>query len=453
MRTLRQINDELAKLSKDNAPLAAKFIEGGLEGDDLTQFRTNTAQLEKLYGERADAERAEADHKRDLDAAQRSIETSKHYHEGTGRRAGGQAAESRQDAGEWGRSVGERFAHSEELAEYRQNVRPGASSRRFDVGSFYAGHADEVERRFGPGPDEQRALITSTTLTTVIQPQRLPGIYAPELRELRVRDVLANGRTSSNMVEFVREASRTNNAAEVAEATSLTDGAKPESGFTLEEASAPVRTIATLMYITRAALDDADQMQSYIDQLLRRFIEEREDQQILTGNGTAPNLRGLINQSGIQNLNGAYFTTTMPNKLDRLRRAKTRVRLGGRGRATAMILHPENVEEFELMKTNSSDTDNNQYAALGGGPFGAAAGGRIWGLPYVESENLTVNKAVVLDGTAAMVMDRMDAQTYVTDSNRDLFERNIITILVESRIALPVFFPGKIAYVDLAATS
>ncbi len=453
MRSLRQINDELAQLARDNAPLAQRFVEGGLDGDDLTQFRANTQRLEALYGERADAERAEADTQRDRDAAQRSLDLHRHYNEGTGRRAGTAAtSERRQTAEEWSRSIGERFATSEQLREFRQRVGEGRGSQPFAVGSFYDGHQDEVERRLGPGPDEQRALITSTTLTTVIQPQRLPGIMAPELRELRVRDVLANGRTSSNLVEFVREASRTNNAAEVAEAASLFDGAKPESGFTLEEANAPVRTIATLMYITRAALDDADQMQSYIEGLLRRFIEEREDRQILIGDGVAPNLRGLINQSGIQNLNGAYFTTTMPSKLDRLRRAKTRIRLGGRGRATAMILHPENVEEFELLKTNST-AGNNEYAALGGGPFGAAAGGRIWGLPYVESENLTVNKAVVLDGTAAMVMDRMDAQIFVTDSNRDLFERNIITILCESRLALPVFFPGKIAYVDLAATA
>lgn len=455
MRSVREISEAIAAKAKENAPLAARFVESGLDGEDLVAFRRNTSDLETLYGERADAERTESQRSSDLAAAQRSLDADRHYNQSNGQRQGGRSGgnDQRQTEEEWSRSVGERFVHSEQFLNYRSNVRPGASSAPFQIGSFFEGHQDEVARRNGAGPEEQRALITSTTVTTLIQPQRLPGVYAPELRELRIRELFANGRTGSNSVEFVKEASRTNNAAEVAEATDLTTGAKPESGFTLAVDTAPVRTIATLMYITRAALDDADQMQSYIDQLLRRFIEEREDKQLLVGNGTSPNLTGLLNVSGIQNLDASYWTAsplpTPANKLDRLRRGKTRIRIGGRGRATAFILHPDNVEEFELMKTNSTG-GNNEYAGLGGGPFGNADGNRIWRLPFVESEDLSVNTAVALDGSAAMVMDRMDAQTYVTDSNRDLFERNIITILVESRIAFPVFFPSRIAKIALA---
>lgn len=457
MRTLREIQNDIATKSRAIAPLAQKFVQGGddgLQGDELTQFRALHTELETLQAERIDAERAEQDREGDRRAAADAMRLYGEYNTPNGRSLSGRVTgedNSRNDP-EGGRTIGERFVRSEQFRSYRDHgQRPGASSAPVNIGSLYDGHADEVERRYGGGPDQSRALVTTPVVTPLIQPQRLPGIIAPDFRELRVRDVFTNGRTDSNTIEFVKETGRTNNATEVAEATSLTTGLKPESGFALATDSAPVRTIATMIYITRTALADAAQMETYIDQLLRRFIEEREDRQLLLGDGVSPNLRGLNATPGILNLNGAYFTTTVPNKLDRLRRAKTRVRIAGRGRVSAFLLNPENLEEFETLKTNAT-AGNNEYAALGGGPFGGAAGRTIWGTPFVENEDLAVNTAWAVDGRAAAVFDRMDAQIYITDSNRDLFERNIITILCESRLAFPVFRPETIAKIDLVAT-
>lgn len=448
MRTLAQINAEIAARSKEIAPLAQKFLDGGLEGDDLTTFRSKHTEIEALTAERIDAERAEAESKADGDAARSLVAINREYNSRAGEALSGRVPQG-PGAGRAGdldgrlRSIGEAFVESEAFKHYRDHgQRPGASSAPVSVRSLYPGHEDL----------DQRALVTTPTVTSLIQPQRLPGIITPDRPEYRIRELFANGRTDSNTIEFVKEGALTNNAAEVAEATSLVTGLKPESGFALTTDSAPVRTVATMIYITRTALADASQMQTYIDQLLRRFVEEREDRQILMGDGVSPNLRGLNSTPGILNLNGAYFGATMANKLDRLRRAKTRIRIAGRGRPSAYIVNPENVEEFELMKTNAT-AGNNEYAALGGGPFGSAAGRTIWGLPFVENEDVPVNTAWAVDGRAAMVFDRMDAQIYITDSNRDLFERNIITILCESRLAFAVFRPGAIAKVDLAATA
>src|SRR5690606_3743863 len=59
------------------------------------------------------------------------------------------------------------------------------------------------------------------------RPTELLGL----LRRRRVVAGLVNGGdTDSDMIEYVEQTSRTNNAAEVAEATSSADGAAPESG-------------------------------------------------------------------------------------------------------------------------------------------------------------------------------------------------------------------------------
>lgn len=456
MRAEQEVQNELSGLTRQIAPLAERFVGGSLEGEDLTRFRSLKGDIERLSGELADVRRTASERSADRQAAQEMIELARSMHAPAGGSAARQVAGERQErrAGlPEGRTWGERFVNSEQFRSYRDHgVGSGGRSQPFALGSLHDTHEEEASRRLGYSPEESRALITTTVVAPLIAPQRLAGIQAPDVRELRMRDVFPQGRTGSNTIEYVQEATRTNGAAEVAEATTLATGLKPESGFTLSEASAPVRTIATLMYITRNALDDADQMQSYIDGMLRQFVAEREDRQLLVGDGVSPNLTGVNVIGGSLNLNGAYYTTTMPSAADRIRRAITRIRIAGKGRASAVIMNPQNVEEIELLKTNGT-AGNNEYALPNGGPFGNGAVSTIWGRPIVEHDDQTLNQATVLDGRAAMVFDRMDAQTFITDSNRDLFERNILTILVESRLAFPIFWPGRIAKVALYATA
>lgn len=436
-RTLRQIEDDIASRLKDQAPLIAKVTEGRASDDEVTEFRTKKGELETLFGEKRDAERTEKERDEDRDwAARMQTENDRLNKPGSSQaRRIGRGADrplGEPESGD-GRTLGQRFTSSDEYSEYREHgVGRGIRSRGFATG----------------GIAEQRALITSTVLEPLFQPQRLPGIIEPDRRELRMRDVFPNLQTGTSVVEFVKESTQTSGAAEVAEATSLVTGAKPESGFTLTTDSAAVTTIATLMYITRSGLEDQAQMQGYIDQLLRRFVDERVDAQLLSGNGTAPNLRGIRNASGILNLDAAYFTANGAGltKVDRLRRAKTRIRIVGRGRASFAVLNPENVEEFEVAKTNGT-TGNQEYAFAG--PFSTLPT-TFWGLPIVENELQPVNEAIVGDGRAAAIFDRNDGQLYITDSNRDLFERNIITMLFEVRIAFPIFRPETIAKVALA---
>lgn len=444
MRGVREIENDLAAKTKELNPLVVRYMDGGLDGDDLAQFRTLKGEVQDLQGELTDAKQTEQQRKDDLTFAQTAAGLHRHYNEPAGPSAARQAPRDangnptapdreRQPA----QSMGQQFVESQQFRSYRE-------------GGF---HGDSARVSVDHLPAQQRALITSVTVTDTILPTRIPGILQPDLQELTLRDVLANGQTDSNLIEFVREGTRTNNAAETAEATTLTDGLKPESGFTLTPDSAPVRTIATLIYVTRQALDDMAGLRSYIDQLLARFIDERVNRQLLIGNGTTPNLRGLNSAVGLQNLNGAYFTTTMPNRADRIRRAIRLVREVGRGRASFIVLNPADVEYFDTLKVDGA-AGQNEYALPGGGPFGTAgAPMTLWRRPVVEHEDQTAGIATVADGRAAMVMDRMDTQLYITDSNRDLFERNILTLLAETRLAFPIFFPSRIALTNLTATA
>ncbi|MDQ3539393.1 MAG: phage major capsid protein, partial [Chloroflexota bacterium] len=164
------------------------------------------------------------------------------------------------------RSVGQRFAQSEQL---KRAIQAGSrSSEPMDVGSFYHRHAAAIQHDESMGPEDVRALVYTGALPgEYIQPQVVPGFFRGDLLQGTVRDVLINGQTTSDAITFFRETAFTNSAAAVAEATATTGttGLKPESAITFEQATAPIVTVAHWIPITRQTLQDAAQMQTYVE--------------------------------------------------------------------------------------------------------------------------------------------------------------------------------------------
>jgi HK97 family phage major capsid protein len=301
----------------------------------------------------------------------------------------------------------------------------------------------------GLTPTEIRALITSATPSaSFLLPQVLPTVYRGIEPTLVMRDVLLNFSTTSDSITVLSESGFTNAAVEVAEATSVADGAKPESALTFTEVSFPVRWIAHWIPITRQMLEDLAFMRGYVDQRLLVGLARREDNQILNGTGVAPNLTGILATSGIQTLDNTYFSGlpvknagTDNENINRIRRAKTKVMVTGQATPSFVVMNPSDLEVIDTI------TDANRQYLLGGP---TNPGQRtLWGLRVVESQNIAAGTSLVGDGTMAAVVDRMQAQIFTTDSHSDYFIRNIFVILAEERLALPVFRPTAFAKVTL----
>jgi len=385
-----------------------------------------------------------------LDAA---AQRNRDYTEPTGRRGAAlpvEGAEKRSKIDT--RSMGRIVAEDAGIDEYLKRGGKGRTEP-VQIGSFYPELRQRqiIEHSADMSPDELRTLIYSGTLSAdMVSPQIVPGIYRANEPLNDVRSVLINGQTNSDALIFFTESGFTNAAVEVAEAVDTSTGTKPESALTLTQTTAPVQTIAHWIPITRQTLQDAAQMQTYVEQRLIDGLRRRENAQLLNGNGTAPNLRGLLNTSGIQSLTTAGEFTTTPvldaasnnENFNRIRRAKTKIRVTGGATPTFVILNPTNLEKFET----STDTTKNY---LVGDPMNGAAVQRLWGMRVVENENIAVNTALVGDGSMAAVWDRMDAQIFVADQHSDFFIKNIFVLLAEERLALTVFRPAAFASVQL----
>lgn len=259
------------------------------------------------------------------------------------------------------------------------------------------------------------------------------------LRPLTIRDVITVLRTGSNLIEYVRVNALNRAAKIVPEATSTTDDAalKPQAGMNFEIVQTGVKTIAVWMPITRTILSDVPMLESMITNFLRTDIELELEEEIITGPGGANHFVGLENTP---NLTPQPFDTDM---LTTTRKARTKAMIVGRARSTGFLMNPLDWESFDLTK----DLEGRYYF---GGPL-AMGTRQLWGLPVIESEVIPQGTAYTGDLRQLVVWDRQAPTIHVTDSNRDFFERNIISILYEGRWAFGVLRPPAVVKVDLHA--
>lgn len=350
-----------------------------------------------------------------------------------------------------GQTLGERFTANPDFAGWMKSIAPNGQVPDKAKGLNSPAVAFDLSEL------GRKALVTGVSDTSagaLVQVDRLGlsdnGTFQ---RPLSVRNLVTNGTTGSDQVEYARVTGFTNSAAPVAEATTAAgadvnaggtalelpagSGVKPESGLTLEKVTANVKTIAHWIPATKRALSDAAQIRTLIDNFLEYGLEEELEDQIVTGDGTGENFEGILDVSGTQAQawDTDLFTTT--------RKARRKVRTVGRAIPTAYLLNPEDNERIDLEK----DGNDRFY---GNGPF-ALGPDVLWGLPRVESEAVPVGTGIVGDFRQAVLWDREQAAIQVSDSHADFFIRNLVAILAEMRAAFGILRPKAFVIIDLTA--
>lgn len=275
---------------------------------------------------------------------------------------------------------------------------------------------------------------------TLTPADRLPGIVPGAFRALNILDFFPAGTTSSNQIEFTRENSYSNASAETSEGA-----AKPQSTLTFELVNAPVRTIPSYLKASKQVLDDAPMLRTYIDRRLTYGVLKRLQTQILSGNGTSPNLSGLTDSGN----NTAFTPTSGENALDSLNRIKYAV-IAQDYTPDFYFLNPADWGAIERIKRGTSD---DGYVAGDGAGLTYIGNGlqpMIWGVPVVSSNDVTQGKVICGSSEAFQLFTRQGVNVQVGFENDD-FTKNLVTILAELRAALAVYTPAAIHYGSLTA--
>ncbi|WP_338505608.1 phage major capsid protein [Erwinia aphidicola] len=263
---------------------------------------------------------------------------------------------------------------------------------------------------------------------SLIQPMQVPGIVMPGLRRLTIRDLLAQGRISSNSLEYVREEVFTNNAASVAEKQ-----LKPESDITFSKQTANVKTVAHWIQASRQVMDDAPMLQSYVNNRLMYGLALAEERQLLNGDGSGDDLEGL---NHVATSYDASLNATGDTRADIIAHAVYQV-TESEFSASGIILNPRDWHSIALLK-------DGEGRYIFGGPQAFAAN-VMWGLPVVPTKAQDAGTFTVGGfDLASQVWDRMDATIEVSREDRDNFVKNMLTILCEERLALAHYRPTAI---------
>ncbi|TFB96530.1 MULTISPECIES: phage major capsid protein [unclassified Cryobacterium] len=278
-------------------------------------------------------------------------------------------------------------------------------------------------------------------------PQLLPGIVPIRFQPLTVADLIAQGTTSATSVSYVIEAAFQDLTGVVAE-----KGAIPQLDLTLTRRQDNVSKIANISKVTVEMFQDAEQFQAYLQNRMVFGLQRKEEQQLLNGTGTTPELQGLLNRAGL----AAAITTTAgltaAKIMEGIFNQITALRSVSFVEPDAILINPLDWQTIRLGK----DGQQQYYA---GGPFTGAYGNagpsnvsNLWGVK-------TVITTAIAQGTAfvggfqecAQIFRRNGVVLDMTNSNNNDFETDMITLKAEERLALSVIRPAGFGKVLLTA--
>lgn len=318
-----------------------------------------------------------------------------------------------------GKSVGEQVVESD---AYRTLIEGGVQGRKFTS-----------------GPISVKATMT-TVASAVAQPQVTGGVLPILFNRLTVADLMPQATTNSSVVRSIVETTATNAAATVAE-----EGLKPESSLVFDEVDERVAKIATILRASDEMLDDLGWVTGYINGRGTLFVRLEEEDQLLNGDGTSPNLSGILDRAGLQTAEGGGITA------DNIYNQITNIRADAFLEPDALVIHPTDWETLRLTKDS-----NNQYYA--GGPFTGAYGNNgiasdsIWGLRAVVTPAIAAGTALVgAFATSAQIFRRSGITVDVTNTDGEDFRYNRVAFRFEERLALAVYRPQGFGTVTTAA--
>ncbi len=268
----------------------------------------------------------------------------------------------------------------------------------------------------------------------VIPPQRIPGYKFDPTTPQNIRQLIPVGSTNSDVVKYVKESGYSNGAAAAAEGATLA-----QSDFDMTATDANVRKIGTYLRISDEMLADTPQISSYLSARVPAKLMEVEDDQILGGNGSAPNLDGFYNSSSDFDVssNGKFYQSVeSANEFDVLVAALNQLQISNY-KADYIMLNPTDFHKILLLKDSTNNYLKDQvYQGLQP---------NFLGVPIAVNNEVNPGTFFVGNfGQAAQlwVRDNVSVEFFSEDGTnvRDGF----VTVRVKERVALATYLPNGI---------
>ena len=279
--------------------------------------------------------------------------------------------------------------------------------------------------------------LTAGSVLITDQPRR--DIIELKTRPIHMRDIMSIGTTAKDRIPVVKQANFEDGADMKAENTD-----SGQSDFDLTETYVNVERLCQHMLVSKDLLDDVPALTSFIVNHMPKRIKTKEDQQILFGSGSTPQLQGI---TGVATAFAAgSFATSIPsaNEVDVLRVALANLTVGYYA-PSAVILNPVDVAIIDMLKSNSTrEYLGNNFLISRNSNTGLLT---VAGVPIISNTAMTAGYFCMGDfNDAAEILDRKQLTIQMSDSHSDYFIKNMICISFEERIALPIYYNGAFIY-------
>ena len=322
-----------------------------------------------------------------------------------------------------------------------------ADRRSREVGAAWT-DINSIRSLGGPAAKDSRRRLTFKGMATGISNRMLTGdlgakALAPSgaavVAQGFTEDPIALGRAATGLLDllpvtvhptaefaYLRQSTRTNNAAEVDEGAT-----KPTSVLGLTRVEQSLAVVAHLSEgIPRYWISDNASLETFVAAELEFGLRKAVEAKVISDvNAT----------SGIQ---AQDFSTSI---VETLRKSLTKLEVAGYTPG-AIALHPS---DFEAVELAIASADAIAYAGL---PYDAAAR-RLFGVPIATTVSATAGTGHVLAGDA-VVLDTCELGVQVQwseTSNADDFAKNLIRCRVEGRYGTSVLSPLGVVVATLAA--
>jgi HK97 family phage major capsid protein len=299
----------------------------------------------------------------------------------------------------------------------------------------------ESYKAFQQGGAQKARFEVKNTLTgsdTTVAPDRRPGIVPGATNRLTIESLYSHIPTSSNAIEYTKEASFTNSAAEAAEGA-----AKAESALTWSLVNMPVSTVAHWIKISRQLSMDNVALAAYVDARMRYGVQRKVETQLVAGDGTAPNISGFLDTGNFtaHGYADAALGTAL-KKLVLVRKIIGDLEVAGY-EPSAIVFNPADWATIECdLLVSTVNAVRVSYDQMGN-PV-------LFGVPVVKSVGMTADTFAVGDFRQhGNIYDREGTVVQMSESDSDNFTKNLITLRAERRLALTSEIPAAIRAGDL----
>jgi HK97 family phage major capsid protein len=415
MATAKEIGLKLeAKRGEMKRFLEARTTSAGLDfqGDDVQAFNDRNDELKSLTDQHNQLMAAENTARQNEDSlkSMRGVQRSGVYGgAGASFTSGGSLAGTNFSGGFGGsvKTLGELFLDS---PEYK----------------VHSGESPNVMRWAAQLPYDGVKAALSTSTGVVPYPAQQAGFVPFASRRPVMRDLMPVSETDSKFVLYIEQTTQDFGAAPVAEGAS-----KPETSLGTTRRNVELEVIAHHIKVTNQALDFIPGVREMIDQQGVLGLQLAEEDQILGGTGSSPQLQGFLTKSGVQTQ-----AVGADDKFTAFHNAMTKVMFSpGFANTTGGAINP-------LDWNRIVTTKDTQGRFIYGDPFAATQNARIWGVPLVVTPAIT-------EGTALIGDFLMYSRLWISGGVRvlvgyvgDDLTKNQQTIVVEEYAALQISRPA-----------